>query len=72
MKKFEQKKFDEKFLSKKFSTKKIFEKKVDNKSPKKWIKREMDQNMDRTETLDYNDEYTAHLIGLELSFNLDR
>ena len=32
----------------------------------------MDQNMDRTETLDYNDEYTAHLIGLELSFNLDR
>ena len=32
----------------------------------------MDQTMGKTETLDYTDEYTAHLIGLELSFNLDR
>ena len=39
--------------------------------PKKWIKKR-DVKMDQTETLDYTDEYTAHLIGLELSFNLDR
>ena len=41
---------------------------------KKWIKKKLRKRlkMDQTETLDYTDEYTAHLIGLELSFNLDR
>ena len=31
-----------------------------------------DSTMDQTETLDYTDEYSAHLIGLELRLNLDR
>ena len=40
---------------------------------KKLIKKNLKKlKMDQTETLDYTDEYTAHLIGLELSFNLDR
>ena len=38
----------------------------------KKVDQKRDTKMDQTETLDYTDEYTAHLIGLELSFNLDR
>ena len=49
-------------------------KKFQKNAVKKWIKKKLKKRlkMDQTETLDYTDEYTAYLIGLELSFNLDR
>ena len=74
-------KLSEKKNSLKKGLKKFQKKKIIFKEIKKYLQKpqksgskeiEMDQTMGKTETLDYTDEYTAHLIGLELSFNLDR